>query len=116
MAATYPTCVPVLTDAVVTLRAHREQDAGRIVEQARDPESVRWTVVPTPYAEADARWFLDHIREQWDAVGGSRSWAITDATDDGGCGMGSSSKPFGAMALVLALFGVVARRRTAEAR
>lgn len=89
MAATYPTCVPVLTDAVVTLRAHREQDAGRIVEQARDPESVRWTVVPTPYAEADARWFLDHIREQWDAVDGSRSWAITDATDPEGSVLGT---------------------------
>ena len=35
----FPGCVPELTDGVVRLRAHRPDDAERIVEQSTDPES-----------------------------------------------------------------------------
>ena len=41
--------IPVLTDGVVTLRAHRMSDVDDIVAQCVDPDSVRWTTVPTPY-------------------------------------------------------------------
>jgi RimJ/RimL family protein N-acetyltransferase len=50
-----PLSAPTLTDGVVTLRAHRTDDVPRIVEQARDPESIAWTTVPVPYGEDDAR-------------------------------------------------------------
>jgi RimJ/RimL family protein N-acetyltransferase len=51
---TAPTTAPTLTDGVVTLRAHRAEDVPRMVEQCRDPVSIAWTTVPTPYAESDA--------------------------------------------------------------
>jgi len=51
---TAPTTAPTLTDGVVTLRAHRAEDVPRMVEQCRDPVSIAWTTVPTPYAETDA--------------------------------------------------------------
>ena len=79
----FPDVVPVLADGVVTLRAHGERDLDAIVEQATDPESVRWTTVPTPYGQAEAREFLAHIAGQWDDGEGSRLWAIEAADDDG---------------------------------
>ncbi len=51
----FPGCVPELTDGVVRLRAHRPDDAERIVEQSTDPESMRWTTVPRPYGLDDAQ-------------------------------------------------------------
>jgi len=57
----FPDDVPSLTDGVVTLRAHREADEPRIVEQCRDVESVRWTTVPTPYDGDDAREWLGAV-------------------------------------------------------
>ncbi len=42
-----------LTDGPVVLRAHRPSDAERVVEQSVDPESVRWTSVPSPYSLED---------------------------------------------------------------
>lgn len=76
----FPDVVPVLVDpaAGVTLRAHTEADIAGIVEQCRDPESIRWTTIPTPdggYSEKDARAFLELVREKWDC-GQSYSWAI----------------------------------------
>ena len=61
----FPGCVPELTDGVVRLRAHRPDDAEAIVEQSIDPESVRWTTVPRPYALEQAREFLAIIESGW---------------------------------------------------
>ena len=49
---------PTLTDGVVTLRAHRPDDAQGSFEQCQDPSSQRWTTVPVPYSLADARSFV----------------------------------------------------------
>lgn len=49
---------PVLTDGAVTLRPHQLSDVDGIVVQCRDPESVRWTVVPTPYDRAMAESYV----------------------------------------------------------
>lgn len=62
----FPDDVPVLTDGDVTLRAHRSSDVPRIVEQCNDPESLRWTTVPSPYDEGDARdWIGTAIPAAW---------------------------------------------------
>ncbi len=62
----FPDDVPTLTDGVVTLRAHQPTDVPRIVEQCNDPESIRWTTVPTPYGESDAvDWITTSIPESW---------------------------------------------------
>ena len=50
--------VPTLTDGVVTLRAHREDDVERCWEQCQDPVSQAWTTVPIPYSRDDARRFV----------------------------------------------------------
>jgi RimJ/RimL family protein N-acetyltransferase len=62
----FPEDVPTLTDGVVTLRAPQESDVAGVVEQCRDPESVRWTTVPLGYTEAEARAYLhDDIPDWW---------------------------------------------------
>jgi len=53
--------VPTLTDGVVTLRGHREDDVDAVVEQSRDPLSRRWTKVPDPYGRDDARRFVREV-------------------------------------------------------
>jgi RimJ/RimL family protein N-acetyltransferase len=52
---------PTLTDGVVTIRAHRPEDAHGSFEQCQDPESQRWTTVPVPYSTEDARTFVEQI-------------------------------------------------------
>ena len=53
--------VPTLTDGVVTLRAHRPDDAAAATEQSVDPLSQRWTTVPVPYERADAEFFVTEL-------------------------------------------------------
>ena len=77
----FPGCVPELTDGAVRLRAHRPEDAERIVEQSNDPDSKRWTTVPRPYALEQAHEFLAHIEAAWGEADGIRHWAVTDAAD-----------------------------------
>jgi RimJ/RimL family protein N-acetyltransferase len=52
---------PTLTDRIVTLRAHRDDDVQGVVEQSVDPDSVRWTTVPTPYGVEDAQTFVREV-------------------------------------------------------
>ena len=47
--------VPQLADDVVRLRAFREEDVPGIVRSCSDPLTQRYTRVPFPYDEADAR-------------------------------------------------------------
>ncbi len=47
-----------LTDGVVVLRPLAEDDVPRIVEACQDPDTVRWTRVPTPYDRSHATWFV----------------------------------------------------------
>ena len=63
----FPDDVPTLTDGVVTLRGHQPADLPRIVQQCNDPESIRWTTVPTPYDESDAvDWTTKALPEHWE--------------------------------------------------
>jgi len=52
--------VPTLTDGVVTLRAHGEDDIPGVVEQCLDPLSQQWTTVPVPYTLDHAKQFVRH--------------------------------------------------------
>ncbi|WP_188838091.1 GNAT family N-acetyltransferase [Flexivirga endophytica] len=72
---TFPDDVPELTDGRVTLRAHRDSDVPRIVENCRDGETRRWLTLPQPYDEADAREFLAKIRSRWEDDA-AHYWAI----------------------------------------
>lgn len=79
----WPLSVPVLTDGVVTLRAHTPADLAAMVETATDPEMVRWTAVPSPYGPNEASRFLaDVVQAGWDART-HLMWAIEVTGDDG---------------------------------
>ncbi|GAA3526923.1 hypothetical protein GCM10022234_25230 [Aeromicrobium panaciterrae] len=68
--------MPVLSDGVVTLRAHTPGDIDGLYEMATDPEMVRWTSVATPHTrEMSEDFALGIIPEGWDK-GTHRIWAI----------------------------------------
>jgi [ribosomal protein S5]-alanine N-acetyltransferase len=62
----FPEEVPVLTDGVVTVRAHVPEDVPRIVEQCNDPVSITSTTVPVPYGHGDAvEWISTMVPKAW---------------------------------------------------
>lgn len=65
---------PVLSDGVVTLRRHRPSDVDAVLEQSRDPDTVRWTRIPVPYTRAHAVDFVTRTAD-W-ATGTTRTLAI----------------------------------------
>ena len=74
--------VPVLTDGVVTLRAHRPDDVDAVHEQCADPVSQKWTTVPVPYSRDDALFFVTSVvPDGWDS--GIWAFAVEAADDDG---------------------------------
>ncbi len=79
---TFPDDVPVLTDGVVTLRAHTIDDADGVYEQCNDPVSQQWTTVPVPYSHADAVTFVTKsVPTGWST--GRWSFAVEALDDDG---------------------------------
>lgn len=65
--------IPVLTGPGVTLRPHTMDDLDRVLERCVDPETVRWTTVPTPYTKEMAKEYLaEMIEPSSDRI----SWAI----------------------------------------
>ena len=79
----FPDDVPVLSDGVVTLRAHRADDIDALIEQCTDPDSIRWTTIPVPYERSDAeRFVFERVPQGWHDET-SYGWAI-EAPDDAG--------------------------------
>ena len=56
---------PPLGDELVELRPWQGRDVPAIVAACNDPETARWTTVPSPYAEADARAWLERCKTAW---------------------------------------------------
>jgi RimJ/RimL family protein N-acetyltransferase len=80
---------PPLADQTVALRPYRADDADAIVAALQDPEIPRWTVIPSPYTDCDAREFLSRV-ERDRLAGFELALAIADPGDDrllGGCGL-----------------------------
>lgn len=72
----WPLSVPVLSDGVVTLRAHVADDVDLMTEMAQDEAMARWTAVPVPYERKHAEdYALSIMPRLWDE-GTSRGWAI----------------------------------------
>lgn len=61
-------------DDVVRLRPFEERDVPAIAAACQDPEIPRWTAVPSPYTEADARQWLESDEEE--------SFAVVDKQSD----------------------------------
>lgn len=73
--------VPQLADDVVRLRAFREEDVPGIVRSCSDPLTQRYTRVPFPYDEADARAFVISGPGRR-LVGEALDLAVADMGDD----------------------------------
>ena len=80
---------PPLVDGHVALRAWRQSDVEDIVAACQDPDIPRWTAIPSPYTERDARAYLERAdqdrlagRELGLAVVGARSGELL-----GSCGL-----------------------------
>ena len=75
---------PTLTDGVVLLRLPEAHDIPTMTLGGQDPEVARWTNLPSPYTEQDARaWIMKvtNLVHWWDEP----TWVIAD-TDDRWCG------------------------------
>lgn len=81
----------VLDGAGVRLRPFAAGDAQRVREACNDPQIPRFmSLMPSPYTEADARWWIGEGAPAAWAKGGA-AWAVVDPqTGDllGGAGMG----------------------------
>jgi RimJ/RimL family protein N-acetyltransferase len=80
--ARLPAPDPPLTDGAVVLRRWREDDIEQIVRACQDPEIPRWTSVPDPYTEADARAWVAGDQLDEEPPGDLVSFAIASAEDD----------------------------------
>ncbi|MGO2541468.1 MAG: GNAT family N-acetyltransferase [Specibacter sp.] len=75
--------VPTLRDAAVVLRALTMADAAQLVENCRNPESVRWTTVPLNYTMEHAEYFINTLTPQGWATGETLTFAVADSATDG---------------------------------
>ena len=71
-----------LTDGPTALRPWRDTDVSDLVAACQDPEISRWTAVPRPYRETDARAYLLY---RYDAIhaGTAAPFAIVAAAGGG---------------------------------
>ncbi len=90
---------PPPTDGVVALRPPDESDVPRMVEACNDPEIPRWTTVPSPYTEGDARDFLAAVDRGW-AEGTGAVFAVVTVGDGRLDGMMALNRVAPAVAVV----------------
>jgi RimJ/RimL family protein N-acetyltransferase len=67
---------PPLRDEVIELRVWSPDDVPAVVAACRDPEVPRWTTVPSPYTEEDARGWIELATTSWKE--GTAPFAIVD--------------------------------------
>jgi RimJ/RimL family protein N-acetyltransferase len=60
-----PAWAPTLSGHGITLRAHRPDDEDEVLEQCRDTEMQRWTLIPVPYERRHAKEFLASRARRW---------------------------------------------------
>jgi RimJ/RimL family protein N-acetyltransferase len=73
--------VPTVPGDTVVLRAWTPDDVDALVEICQDPEIPRWTVIPSPYGEAEARSFVAAQGERWASLEAA-PFAIADPDSD----------------------------------
>jgi RimJ/RimL family protein N-acetyltransferase len=67
---------PLLEDELVRLRPWEHSDIPAIVAACTDPETARWTTIPSPYSEEDARAWLQRCENAW--LEGAAPFAVVD--------------------------------------
>ena len=76
-----PIAPPILRDGDIGVRPLGEPDVEALVRACADPEIPRWTTVPSPYAEPDARWFRQERGVTGWAAGTTATFAVADPSD-----------------------------------
>jgi len=71
----------VLSDGIVSLRPVTASDAPDMAAGCQDPQAIRWTTVPTPYALSDAEEFISE-RAAGPTWADQPTWAVTTLPDD----------------------------------
>jgi len=66
----------------VRLSVPTRSDTAAVTEGCQDPDVVRWTTVPTPYTERDARTFVDALVGPGWASDREYTWGIRRAGSD----------------------------------
>ena len=69
-----------LTAGRLHLRPFEPWDAGEVLAACQDADVQRWTTVPSPYTEADARHYVEVLSPQGWQDGTTASFAVLDAT------------------------------------
>jgi RimJ/RimL family protein N-acetyltransferase len=67
-----------LDDGVVTLRPVGAEDVAAVTAACQDPEIARWTTVPWPYSETDARGWIEAAAQEH-AEGRGVNLVVVDA-------------------------------------
>ncbi|HWD77848.1 MAG TPA: GNAT family N-acetyltransferase [Kribbella sp.] len=75
----FPEDVPVLTDDVVTLRAHTADDIEPAYRMCQDPVMQEWTTIPVPYLREHAVGFLTEVVPAGWRANTTWAWAISYA-------------------------------------
>src|SRR5690242_14579500 len=71
---------PPLSDDVVALRPWEPADIPAIAEACDEAEIARWLdLIPQPYTEDDARWYVDHCQQGW-REGTNSNFAIVEVS------------------------------------
>jgi RimJ/RimL family protein N-acetyltransferase len=71
---------PPLSDDVVALRPWEPADIPAIAEACREAEIARWLdLIPQPYTEDDARWYVEHCQQGW-REGTNSNFAIVEVS------------------------------------
>ncbi len=73
---------PPLSDGAVALRPFTDAEIPALVAICQDPDIARFTTVPSPYGEAEARAYLQRVTDGL-AAGTQVTLAVVDAADHG---------------------------------
>lgn len=65
-----------LSDDVVDLTPPTTDDVDAVTALCQDPDIQAWTIVPSPYARADAEWFVESMVADGWAQGRACTWGI----------------------------------------
>jgi RimJ/RimL family protein N-acetyltransferase len=77
---------PTLSDATVTLRPALPTDLDLVITACQDPESQRWTTMPSPYLPEHGRQFIEDYAPKYWAERRGACWAMTVPGSDDFCG------------------------------
>lgn len=87
-----------LTNGGVLLRPPTLADVPAVTAACQDPAIAAWTTVPSPYATADAVFFVEQLSDTGWAAGTTATFVVVDPADGGllgACGLGGIDRTHG---------------------